>query len=282
MARNKIKFTSGVAFIALLIGANVLLLMPQEHTKEINYFFVKITSPIIKLFNRAKPVNDDTVPKSEYLKLLQEHENLQARTREIVDNYLMMAGIRQSLPLPGPALVMAKVSKIIVEGQRNEIIINKGSRDGLKKDQYVLSSETDPEMAPTGCVIGTIVELSKTMSRVQLVTDAKHRIMVDVWRDGENLAISGFMNGNNKLQAEIPLIPRQAFDLRVDDSIFAKRKRGLLETSMVIGKITEIKPLDRNPDLWDITVTPFVDIKSLTDVAVVVIDMNTSDGSEGE
>jgi cell shape-determining protein MreC len=282
MARNKIKFTSGVVFIALLIGANILLLMPQEHTKEINYFFVKITSPITKLFNKAKPANDDTVPKSEYLKLLQEHENMQVRTEEIKANYRKMSGIRQKMPLPGPALVMAKVSKIIVEGQRNEIVISKGSRDGLRKGQYVLSAEIDPEMGPTGSVIGTIVELSKTMSRVQLVTDAAHHIMVDIWRDGEALSISGYMNGNNKLQAEIPLIPRQQFDIRVEDSIFAKIKRGLLETSMVIGKVTEIKPLDRDPHLWDITITPLVDIKSLTDVAVVVIDMKTSDGSGGE
>jgi cell shape-determining protein MreC len=129
------------------------------------------------------------------------------------------------------------------------------------------------------------------MSRVQLVSDTNHHIMVDIWRDGVNLLISGQMRGDNKmhgkmpqsrskLQGKIPLVETD-FDIREGDSVFARITPGLLETSLIIGKVTKIEPDERKPLLWDITVTPVVDIRALTDVAVIVVDMNTSAADEG-
>ena len=176
---------------------------------------------------------------------------------------------------------MASVRRLTVEGQRNELVINKGSDDGLKKGQYVLSPEIDPETGQAGSVIGTIGELSNNMSRVQLVTDANHHITIDIWRDGENQKIQGLMQGNNKMQCKLPLVPTRK-DIRVDDWVFASVKLGFLETSLVIGKITEVEYDQWKPTLWDITITPITNIKSLTDVAIVIIDMDTSSGEEDE
>ncbi len=268
MARNKIKFSGGVFFIVLLICANILLLLPQKHTRHLNYFFVRITSPLLNLIPGSQPAKDDTVSKSEFDKLLVSYENLHGRYNKLVETNLRLTAIRrQFLPLPEPAIVIANISKKTTDGQRNEIVINRGSGDGLKKGQYVLSAER-------GCVIGTISDLSSTMSRVQLVSDSNHYIMVDIWREGVDLLISGQMQGNNKLGATIPLVETD-FDIRKGDSVFAKVTAGFLETPLIIGKITKIIEDERKPLLWDITVTPVVDVRSLTDVAVIVIDMNT-------
>lgn len=276
MARNKIKFSSGVIFIALLIGANVLLLLPQEHTAKINYFFVKITSPLLNLIPRSNPTKDETVKKSEYDKLLTEYADLQGRLREIIEINHNLAHMRQNPPMPGPAIAMAKISKVNEEGQRNEIIINRGSVDGLKEGQYVLSAGYNREDNLSTSVIGTISEVLKTMARVQLVTDANHYLMASIWRDGINVGINGQIKGNNKMQAKMPLMTRNEFDIRVDDFVFAKVKPGFLDTPLVIGKVSEIKEDEQEPLLWDITITPIIDIRSLTDVAVVIIDMDTS------
>lgn len=281
MARNKIKFSGGVAFIVLLIGANILLLLPQKHTARINYFFVRITSPIVNLIPRSDPSKNDTVEKSEYDQLLADYKTLQARHQAIIDVNRNLSHIRNNPPMPVPAIVMANVSKLTIEGQRNEIIINRGWAHGLKKGQYVISAGHDLKDNLTSSVIGTISELSKTMSRVRLITDATHHISVDIWRDGINLGISGQLRGNNKMQAKIPLISRKQYDLKDDDFVFAKRKSGFLETPLVIGKITEIIKDEQYPLLWDITVTPIINIKSLTDVGVIVIDLDTS-SDEGD
>jgi len=294
MARNKIKFTSGVVFIALLIGANILLLLPQEYTSKVNYFFVKITNPLRNLIPRSNPSKDDTVSKSEYDELIVQFRNLQVDMEEIMDKYKKISRIRQKLPKPGPAIVMAKVSKVTIEGQRNELVINKGLADGIKKNQYVLSADIDPLTGLAGTVIGTISEVSKNMSRVQLVTDANHSIRVEIWRDGKSLGISGFMKGNNKsraripkmetkvppLEGKMPMMVRQEFDIRVDDAVYAQRKPGYLETPLVIGKVSVVKPDDQSPLMWDITITPVVNIRGLKDVAIVIVDMNTSSGDE--
>ncbi|MCF7956662.1 MAG: hypothetical protein K9M75_12735 [Phycisphaerae bacterium] len=280
MARNKIKFTSGVAFIALLIGANILLLLPQEQTAKINFFFVKITSPLLNLIPRSNPSKDDTVSKAKYDKLIAEHTFLQSRLREITEDNLNLAHIRQNPPMPGPAIVIARISKVIEEGQRNEIIINKGSADGLKKGQYVLSAGHDRKDNSSTSVIGTISELSNTMSKVQLVTDANHYLMASIWRDGIKLDIEGQIKGNNKMQAKMPLMTRKEFDIQINDFVFAKVKPGFLDTPLVVGKVSDINPDDQAPMLWDITITPIIDIRSLTDVGVVVIDMKTSSTDE--
>lgn len=282
MARNKIKFSGGVIFIALLIGANALLLLPQEHTAKINYFFVKITSPLLNLIPRSNPTKNDTVSKAEFDKLLAEYANLHGRLQKISEINRNLAHMRQNPPMPGPAILMAKISKVNEEGQRNEIIINRGSDDGLKKGQYVLSAGHDREDNLSTSVIGTISELSKTMARVQLVTDANHYLMASIWREGSNLGIDGQIKGNNKMQAKMPLMTRNEFDIRVDDFVFAKVKPGFLDTPLVIGKVIKIKPDDQDPLLWDITITPIIDIRSLTDVGVVVIDIKTSSTEEDE
>lgn len=288
MARNKIKFTSGVVFIALLIGANILLLLPQKQTSKINYFFVKITSPLLNIFPRSNPSKDDMVLKSEYDELLAAYHNLQADLEVIMEKNRKLSGIRQKLPKPGPSIAMANVCKVTIEGQRNELVINKGSGDGLKKGQYVLSAETDPKTGLAGTVIGTISELSKSMARVQLVTDANQSIKVELWRDGKSLEISGFLKGNNKsrakipqIEAKMPMMVRQQFDIRVDDAVYAERKSGYLETPLVIGKVSKIKEDDEYPLMWDITITPVVDFRGLKNVAVVIVDMKTSSGEEG-
>lgn len=273
MARNKIKLSSGVIFVVLLIGANVLLLLPQEHTKKINYFFVRITSPLVNLIPRSLPEDDETVSKNEYNELLRSYENLQGRFQHVIEINNKVSGIRQRLPMPGPAIVIANISKMPHGGQRSEIVINKGSFDKLRKGQYVLSAED-------GSVIGVISELSKYMSRVKLLTDAKQHIVISIRREGVWL-INGQMNGNNQMQGKIPYI-ETSVDIRVNDSVFAELNPGYLETPLIIGTITEIKEDDRKPLLWDITVSPIDNVKSLTDVAVVVIDMDTSDGDGGK
>lgn len=271
MARKKIKLSSGVFFVALLIGANILLLLPQEHTKRLNYFFVRVTAPLLNLFPRPQDISDETVSISQYNELRRSYENLQVQFENLGKTNDTLAGIRQHLPDPGTNYVIASISKVSIDGQRSEFVINKGSRDGLKKGQYVISAEN-------GSVIGIIIALSEKMARVKLVTDAKQHILVSICRNGVEL-IDGLMIGNNQMQGKIPHVETDK-DIRADDSVFAKFNAGFLETSLMIGTITEIKEDDWEPTLWDITVTPIDNLKSLTDVAVVIIDMDTSESNE--
>lgn len=273
MARNKIKLSSGVFFVALLIGANVLLLLPHEQTKKLNYFFVRITAPLLNLIPKSSPADNETVSKFDYNELVRSYENLQMRFQHEREINFRLSGIRQHLPQPGPSIVIANVSKVSIDGQRSEFVINKGSKDGLKKDQYVLSTEN-------GSVIGMISELSTDMSRVKLVTDATQHALVNICREGTVL-INCMMNGNNKMQGKIPHI-EYGVDIRVNDAVVAGRMPGFLETPLIIGTITKIERDEWTPTLWDITVTPIDNIEALTDVAVVVVDMKTSDDDEDE
>ena len=178
------------------------------------------------------------------------------------ERYEKLAGIRSSLPRPGPKLALAEVMNISIGGLRRELIINKGNSDGLKAGQYVLGGNG---------IVGTVSETSQATARVRLVTDTSHKIKVAIWQADRKRYIYARMDGDGTDSAKIPFISRE-YKIRVGDTVYAAAKPGFLESAMVIGRITEVKPDEKEPLLWDITVEPVQNVDLLTRVAVIVTD----------
>ena len=264
MARKKTNLSAGVLFIALLLIGFGLLFAPQEKTGRINYLFVKISDALNKFLPKEKD-SGETVPKSEFIALEQKYHNLYSRFNQLHEDYEILSKIRKAPPLPGPAIVISRVIRKSLTGQRRELIINKGLSNGLKPGQYVLS-------AKGGAVIGTIYALSETAARVQLVTDANHHIPVYIWKEWLDKKIPGVLTGNNKNGGSIPNFSAKEYDIEVGDAVYASRKPEYLNTPLIIGKITKAEHADYDPLLWDLTVTTLDDFNTISSVAVVVID----------
>ena len=141
---------------------------------------------------------------------------------------------------------------------------DKGTEDYLRVGQYVLSCEECT-------VIGTISEVVEGMARVRLVTDRRHYLAVSILGKGSSDYLPGQLKGKNSEIAKIPLMEKK-YDIRVGDVVYASPQPGFLGLEVIVGNMSDVKPDDRKPLLWDISVKPIEDFSRLTDVAILVMD----------
>ena len=96
--------------------------------------------------------------------------------------------------LEGAKLVPAEIITASVEGPRGELIINRGSEDGLGKGFFVIGDNS---------VIGSITELAGRTAKVRLFSDATSAAHVNI----PGLNINMLMKGSGNGTAKIKMVP---------------------------------------------------------------------------
>jgi cell shape-determining protein MreC len=268
MARRQINVSRGTLFTILLICGIILLTLPQNITRNLNFFFKEFASVFSfrsrtseKVLKRA-PITSEFVPRSEHDKLSKTYKNTHAQMMKLHEQCEKLAQIRIALPTPGPALVPVEVIDISISSFGHELFVNKGRLDGLNPGQYVLSKSENN-------IIGTVYETTDNRAKIRLITDANHRIEVRIWREGKTEYIHGHMVGDGKTSCKIPLIEKE-YDVRVGDTVYAADRAGFLEVPIIVAEVCKVKPDDAKPLLWDITVKPVEDFSAITDATVIV------------
>ncbi|MBW8036693.1 MAG: hypothetical protein FVQ79_13975 [Planctomycetes bacterium] len=275
MARRRLRFPVGVVFVGLFSLALFLFLVPSRYTTRINYLFVKITSPVLNLFPKSVRFRDDMVSRQEYDDIVTAYAKTHAQLLRLRGDYSKVSGLHQSLPEIEGQIMMGKVVRTSLIGGRSELVIDKGADDRLQVGQYVLSCEPYT-------VIGTISEVVEGMARVRLVTDRRQHLAVSILGKGSRDYLPGQLQGKNSEIAKIPLRSQKKYDIRVGDVVYASPQPGFLGLEVIVGNISEVKPDDREPLLWDISVKPIEDFSRLTDVAILVMDPESNGLSNHE
>ena len=265
MARRRLRFPAGAMFVGLILLAVVFFIIPARYTTKINYFFVKVTSPVLNLFGKSVRLGEDTVSREEYQKVFTGYAIAKAQLLRLQADNEKLSGIRQSLPDTGGRVVMAKVVRTSLGGVRNELVIGKGSKDHIRAGQYVVSSGQCT-------VIGTVSDVAERMARVRLITDPGHHILVNIFHRESEGYIAGQLRGKSRNLAGIPFLTRKDYDISMGDIVYASQREGFLGLELLIGVVTEVKPDDSEPLLWDISVSPIMDFSRLKDVGIVIGD----------
>jgi cell shape-determining protein MreC len=169
-----------------------------------------------------------------------------------------LSGIHDRRPLEGANLMFADVITGSINSSRDELIINRGEYDGLKKDQFVLGDNS---------IIGTISDLSPRTAKVRLTTSPTSRIPVRI----AGVDTDRMMQGASGDSAKILMLPIK-HKVKVGNIVSACKKPGFLAAPMIVGTVAQRKKDDENPLLWDITVTPACEIEKLSDVAVIIMN----------
>ncbi|HPD47899.1 MAG TPA: rod shape-determining protein MreC [Anaerohalosphaeraceae bacterium] len=270
MAHRQINVSQGKLFTTLLIIAVAFQVTPHDYTKRLNFFFRSMFAPILKIgmpglpkILRPAASTGDVVKRKEYDELLKEYQNTRAQLLELQKRYEELAQMRAGLPIAGP-LVLASVVTSAISDFGHEVYLNAGTAAGLRVGQIVLDGGGT-------CVIGSISEVSEAGATVQLVTDSRHAMKVAIWRKGREDYVERRMVGDGKDGCKIPLVSRE-YDVRVGDAVFAAPQQGLLDSPMVIGEVAAVKPDEKEPLLWDITIRPLFDRESLNRVGIVVMN----------
>lgn len=273
MAGRRFHLSNGALFGLLLCAGIVLLALPGDKTQSVNYLFARVFGPLLRIgrsfpeFRAAMPHPDDQyVPREEHNKLWKNYKNLHAQLLRLQEDYQTLARVRSGLPRFFGGLTIAEVVGS-GGGLTQELLINKGTADGVRVGQYVLSPEQNS-------IVGLVRDAAERMARVRLLTDANQSIEVRIRRDGAPMDVGALMVGDGKRGCTVSLVEREK-DIRVGDAVYAAARTGLLETPMIIGQVVDVVPDEDSPLLWKISVQPTENAASLKTLAVIVPEITT-------
>jgi len=271
MARKRVKVSRGMLFTWFMLAGLIFLFAPENWTSRFQFAFARIfrlplsVGRSISLSAHPPEPLTDVVGRKQYDEL-QNHlanvtELLYQERREVE----RLSGLRYRLGLEGANLVPADIITALTDKLHSKLIINRGERDGLKKDQFVLGCNS---------IIGRISDVSSTEACVRLVTDPASKIEVKIaeLNSGELTYVAkGLLCGSGTNKVKIPLLSID-HKVKVGDIVYACKKPGFLGAAMIVGKVTQCKNDDKEPLLWDITVEPACDLQMLKSVDVIIMN----------
>lgn len=245
-----------------MLAAFILLFAPQSLTNKFQFAFVRIFRwPLsigrnISILARTYQPPEDVVNRSEFNKLQNLLNDVIAQRDQEHKEVERLSGLRKRFPLEGANLLSAGVITATIDKLRSELIIDRGEKDGLATDQFVLADNS---------IIGTISHVDSRTARVRLFTDSQSNMAVRIGK----LNIERIMKGSGDNLAKVEMIKDK---VKIGSEIMAGKKPGFLDTPMIAGRVARCERNAQSPLLWDITVEPVCDMEKLNGVTVIVMN----------
>ncbi|MDR0676434.1 MAG: rod shape-determining protein MreC [Elusimicrobiota bacterium] len=146
------------------------------------------------------------------------------------------------------------------------IIIDKGSKNGLEKEDIVVSNYEKNLV-----LVGQIIEVYDNYSKVLLLTDMDSNVISFV--AGKNRY--GIVNGLNSRFLEMEMISK-CDDVKVGDKIFSSGLGGIFSANIYIGEVKKIE-FDRDNMIKKMQIAPFDKIYELLSVVTVIKNVKNID-----
>ena len=244
-----------------MLAGFILLFSPGNLTNKFQFAFHRIFRwPLsigrnisLSAGTRQRLREKDVVSRDEYKRLLNHLANVIQQRDDAQQIVQTLSKMRNIPAWERMGFVLADVTTASNNELRSELIINRGSDDGLIKGQFVLADNS---------VIGTICDVSSHEARVRLFTDPASNIAVKI--AGSERVMKGI--GNN-----LALIRMVKQEVKIESKVMAGKKPGFLDIPMIIGKVARCER-NAQPLVWDITVEPVCDIQKAENVAVIVMN----------
>jgi rod shape-determining protein MreC len=259
------KTKKGIELLLLtLLGVTgvIFLLSPKSLTSKLQFAFIRFFKGPINFCNNI------TSPKAQSentTNIFNPYRYIQLRNH-LANNIQLLHEQRQQLhqlndlsdryAWKGTNFVLADIITFSIDSTRADMIINRGTNDGLAQGQFVLGDY---------CVIGTIAQLDDQTSQVRLITDPASKLAVTIGQSN----IDALMQGIGNKQAKINLLPTK-HSVKKGDLVYARKKAGFLDASVIAGAIAQCQRSQENPLVWDIKVAPACNVRTLENVTVLV------------
>jgi rod shape-determining protein MreC len=271
MVRKQIRISKGIVFTWLMLGGLICLFLPSSLTGKVHLAFLgfykytpasiggSIPLAAVATGTDATLSSDHQQLKSQYLQLQNHRDNLWAELAAEHRKNERLAGLRTRFPaLSGCSFISAEIITSQGRSKSTEKVINRGSADGIRKDQFVLGDNA---------IIGRISEVSARTAVVRIVSDKGSQIPVEV----AGSKVASVMRGDGKGLARIKMVPRK-YRVEKGAAVYTCKVPGVLDIPLVVGKVQSYKADDDHPLLWDIFVKPASDIENLASVDVIVMN----------
>lgn len=290
MRRKRANTSRGVLFTwGMVIGLAFLFVVPQKASDRMQLSYARVFRwPLsaghgLTLAARATALPREAEPSQESQRII---ANLEAKLQEATRQNAELTRLHAAPGWENIPLLLAQVFGP-ADQERNELIIGRGTTDGLAVGQFVMSPGS-PGVADQS-VIGTISGVDAKTARVRLITapydpkgskDSKAARNAKTARDAKtpddpriavsigNGGVPSLLEGRGDGTARIPFVDRK-HTINKGDPVYAQKSPGL-DVPTITGKVKDCQPDRDNPLFWEITVEPVCDIAGLREVAVVV------------
>jgi len=258
MARKRIKVSRRMLLVWLVLSGSIILLTPQNITNKFQFAFARIFHWPLSV---GKTISLSARPQNRQLNSNQKYENhidnLKKQLQEVHAKIDQLSGLRERGVWRDVNFMLADVTSSSLVGTNGKLVINRGQIDGLTEGQYVLGDNS---------IIGTVFNVTARASQVRLISDPDSKMAVEVGR----LNVAKLMQGKGNNTAKI-LSVTEKHRVKVGDIVYARKKAGFLNATMIVGKVSACKTDDNEPLLLDVTVKPVCNFEKLGNVAVIVL-----------
>jgi rod shape-determining protein MreC len=269
MAKNANKVSGRMLFIWFMLAGLIFFFAPPKITNKLQFGFVRIfRKPLSigrnislsasRIMASEQSMSEDVVSREKYDKLHNHLANVTEWLKLEREKVEKLTGLRDRPVWKGVDFVLAEVIAASINGLRGELIINRGQKDGLTQNQFILANES---------IIGTIFKVDDRTAQVRLISDPSSKIAVKI----AQFNMDRIMHGDGNSSAKVQLVPIK-YKIKIGDIVYAQKRPGFLSTPVIVGTVAECKSNDENPLVWDLTVHPACDIKSLKNVAAIVMN----------
>ena len=229
---NKQRFS----LIALIIFSILILILGRFNFKPIDFTKIVIKEIVYRssfivsipenyLITSFKKLQKHFVYFEDYQRLILEVEKLKAKKN--IDNFILEENKKLKMIIDDYLEVSEEIfAKIIIDKDSpflRSIIVNKGSKNNVKKGMGVLDGEY---------LIGKVVEVNYSTSRVLLLSDLNSKVPVTIEPGSYECILSG--TGGN--QGIIQYL-KEEYIIEENSLVYASGSGGLFKAGIPIGKI---------------------------------------------
>ena len=252
---NKQQFS----LLALILFSIFLIFLSNLNFIGIKYIKLGVNEATYRLSAIVsypeKKINESFIFLSEYLNVYKENQNLKEKVDNLKAeklNYIFLENENKKLKeIIGENTDISDgiISKVLIDKDGKflkSIILNKGSKDGIKKGMVVLEKNY---------LVGQIIEVNYTTSRAILISDLNSNIPVVI----EPGSFQSILSGTGKNYGKIKYSKDKLF-LDEDNIVYTSGSGGNFRSGLPIGKI--------NNEIEDLAVEFFSDLSQLSHVKI--------------
>lgn len=215
------------------VSSNVVLLLVKPLT-EISSFINNEIEGLVEATIGTR-ANREQIDKLSQEKQILEAENI--RLKDIINN---SKALKEEFEFSEhKKSVKARVLTLEDTGYFSNFTIDKGSRDGIKEGDLVLSNYSNDSKNIVGALIGRVEEVTLTGAKVSSLMDDRFNL---TFTNSENRDL-GIINGRFEEQFEGYMLDKDS-TIKIGDSIYTSGIGGVYAKGIYIGQVTEVKDTD--------------------------------------
>ena len=177
-------------------------------------------------------------------KLIEQNQNFKVEQLRLREQLMQMAMLKQENSrlrrlLASPVRqdikkMVAEILSVNSDPYSHQVVINRGANDGVYEGQPVLDDNG---------VVGQILHVGATSSRVILITDVTHAVPVRVSRNGTRMVSSGTGRIDRLVQNHVP----HSSDIRAGDLLLTSGLGGKYPEGYPVAEVTLVRQDESRP-----------------------------------